>query len=118
VAESAVAGSGSGDCELVIGKRGTHAAVGAKAATPKALDVDDPLGDGPLALARVIRLYDGDWPRVEQEYGRALALNQNDALAHGLFGDFLQEIGRNQEALAESRRGVVLDPLNAWRVSV
>jgi tetratricopeptide (TPR) repeat protein len=74
-------------------------------------------GKAHLTLARVIQLYDWDWPRVEQEYRRALALNRNDALAHGLFGEFLQEMGRNQEALAEFRRGAALDPLNAWRVS-
>jgi Tfp pilus assembly protein PilF len=110
-------GSGSGDCELVIGKQETHAVVGAKSAAQKALDIDDSLGEAHLALARVIQLYDWDWPRVEQEYRRALALNQNDALAHGLFGEFLQEMGRKQEALAEFRHGAALDPLNAWRVS-
>lgn len=44
-------------------------------------------------------------------------MNQNDALAHGLFGEFLQERGQNPESLAEFRRGAALDPLNAWRVS-
>jgi tetratricopeptide (TPR) repeat protein len=110
-------GSASGDCDLVIGKQETNAVVGAKSAAQKALDIDDSLGEAHLALARVIQLYDWDWPRVEQEYRRALTLNQNDALAHGLFGEFLQEMGRNQEALAEFRRGAALDPLNAWRGS-
>lgn len=89
----------------------------AKSAAQKALDIDDSLGEAHLAMARVIQLYDWDWPRVEQEYRRALALNQNDALAHGLFAEFLQEMGRSQEALAEFRRAAALDPLNAWRVA-
>ena len=37
-------GSGSGDCELVIGKQETNAVVGAKSAAQKALDIDDSLG--------------------------------------------------------------------------
>jgi tetratricopeptide (TPR) repeat protein len=107
----AFVGSGSGDCELVIGKQETNAVVGAKSTAQKAVDIDDSLGEAHLALARVIQLYDWDWPRVEQEYRRAMALNQNDALAHGLFGEFLQEMGRNQEALPEFRPGAALDPL-------
>jgi hypothetical protein len=61
--------SGSGDCELVIGKQETNAVVGAKSAAQKALDIDDSLGDAHLALARVIQLYDWDWPASSRNTG-------------------------------------------------
>jgi tetratricopeptide (TPR) repeat protein len=85
----------------------------AKAAATKALEIDDSLGEAHLALARVIQLYDWDWPAVEKEYRRALKLNPNDAMAHSWYGEYLQEMGRNEEALAEVRQAMVIDPLNA-----
>lgn len=88
----------------------------AKAAARKALEIDDSVGDAHLALARITQLYDWDWPAVEREYRRALELNQNNAMAHGEFGEYLQEMGRNKEALAELRRAVALDPLNDYPV--
>jgi Tfp pilus assembly protein PilF len=54
----------------------------AKPAAAKALETDDSLGEAHLALARVIQLYDWDWPAVEKEYRRALELNPNDVMAH------------------------------------
>ena len=82
----------------------------AKAAARKALEIDDSLGEAHLAMARAIELWDWNWPAVEKEYRRALELNQNDAVAHAFFADYLQEMGRNAEALAEGRRAAALDP--------
>jgi TolB-like protein/Tfp pilus assembly protein PilF/DNA-binding winged helix-turn-helix (wHTH) protein len=84
----------------------------AKAAATKALEIDDSLGEAHLALARVIQLYEWDWPAVEKEYRRALELNPNDAMAHNWYGEYLQEMGRNQEAFAEMRQTMGLDPLS------
>lgn len=84
----------------------------AKAAATKALEIDDSLGDAHLALARVIQLYDWDWPAVEKEYRRALELNPNDAMAHNWYGEYLQEMGRNEEAFVQMRQAMDLDPLS------
>ncbi|GAC1670558.1 MAG: hypothetical protein PVS2B2_01220 [Candidatus Acidiferrum sp.] len=85
----------------------------ARAAATKALEIDDSIGEAHLALARVIQLYDWDWPTVEKEYRRALELNPNDAMVCLWFGEFLQEMGRNEEALVEMRQAMVLDPLSS-----
>jgi TolB-like protein/DNA-binding winged helix-turn-helix (wHTH) protein/Tfp pilus assembly protein PilF len=85
----------------------------AKAAATRALEIDDSLGEAHLALARVIQLYDWDWPAVEKEYRRALELNPNDAMAHNWYGEYLQEMGRNEEAFAQMRQAMVLDPLSS-----
>jgi TolB-like protein/Tfp pilus assembly protein PilF/DNA-binding winged helix-turn-helix (wHTH) protein len=84
----------------------------AKAAATKALEIDDSLGEAHLALARVIQLYNWDWPAVEKEYRRALELSPNDAMAHNWYGEYLQEMGRNEEAFAEMRQAMDLDPLS------
>ena len=85
----------------------------AKAAATRALEIDDSLGEAHLALARVIQLYDWDWQAVEKEYRRALELNPNDAMAHNWYGEYLQEMGRNEEAFAQMRQAMVLDPLSS-----
>jgi TolB-like protein/DNA-binding winged helix-turn-helix (wHTH) protein/Tfp pilus assembly protein PilF len=84
----------------------------AKAAAMRALAIDDSLAEAHLALARVIQLYDWDWPTVEMEYRRALELNPNDAMAHDRYGEYLQEMGRNEEASAQTRQAMALAPLN------
>jgi TolB-like protein/DNA-binding winged helix-turn-helix (wHTH) protein/Tfp pilus assembly protein PilF len=89
----------------------------AKAAAAKALEMDDSLGEAHLALARVIQLYDWDWPAVEKEYRRALELNSNDVMAHHWYGEYLQEMGRNEEAFAEMRQANDLDPLSSGGAS-
>jgi TolB-like protein/Tfp pilus assembly protein PilF len=89
----------------------------AKAAATKALEIDDSLGEVHLALARVIQLYDWDWPGVEKEYRRALELNPNDAWAHNWYGEYLQEMGRNEEAFVQMRQATALDPLSSGSAS-
>jgi Tfp pilus assembly protein PilF len=85
----------------------------AKAAATKALEIDDSFGEAHLALARVIQLYDWDWPAVEKEYRRALELSPNDALARNWYGEYLQEMGRNEEAFLQLRQAMALDPLSS-----
>jgi TolB-like protein/Tfp pilus assembly protein PilF len=89
----------------------------AKAAAMKALEIDDSLGEAHLALARVVQLYDWDWAAVEREYRRALELNPNDAMALNWYGEYLQEMGRNEEAFAQIRLATVLDPLSSGSVN-
>jgi len=84
----------------------------AKAAATRALEIDDSLGEAHLALARIIQLYDWDWPAVETEYRKALELNPNDAMARNWYGEYLQEMGRNEEAFAQIRQAMLLDPLS------
>jgi TolB-like protein/DNA-binding winged helix-turn-helix (wHTH) protein/Tfp pilus assembly protein PilF len=84
----------------------------AKAAATKALQIDDSSGEAHLALARAIQLYDWDWPTVEKEYRKAQELNPNDAMACLWYGEYLQEMGRNEEAFVQMRQAMALDPLS------
>jgi tetratricopeptide (TPR) repeat protein len=84
----------------------------AKAAALKALQLDDNLAEAHNALAMVLFLYldiSGSIP----EFKRAIALNPNYATAHHWYGfNPLSTLGRFDEAIAESKRAVELDPLS------
>jgi TolB-like protein/Tfp pilus assembly protein PilF len=84
----------------------------AKAAASKALALDDGLAEAHTSLAFTLDLYDWDWESAEQEYKRAIALNPGYATAHHWYAWHLIVLGRNQEALSESRKAESLDPLS------
>ena len=84
----------------------------AKAAATKALALDDNLAEAHTSLAFVLDLYHWDWESAEREYKRAIALNPGYATAHHWYAWHLIVMGRNSEALAESRKAESLDPLS------
>src|ERR1051325_8069029 len=83
-----------------------------KAALMKALEIDETLGDAHTALADYYFSYEWNWLEAEQEFKRALALNPNDASAHGGYGGYFQAMQRFDEAIAERKRCRELDPLS------
>ena len=84
----------------------------AKAAAAKALQLDDSLGEARASLAFAIDLFDWDWPAAEKEFLRAIDLNPSYATAHHWYSWHLAVLGRNDEAIAEMRKALVLDPLS------
>ena len=84
----------------------------AKAAALKALQLDDKLAEAHTALADVL-FDDFDLAGSISEFQRAIALNPNYATAHQWYGcDPLRALGRFDEAIAEGKRAVELDPLS------
>src|SRR5512133_108598 len=84
----------------------------AKAAALKALQLDDKLAEAHNALAMVLFLY-LDIAGSIPEFQRAIALNPNYATAHHWYGfNPHSTLGRFDEAIAESKRAVELDPLS------
>ncbi len=69
----------------------------AKAAVLKALELDPTLAQAHATLADMKSAYEWDWAGAEVEFKRALELNPG---------------GRHEEALAEIRRAMELDPLS------
>jgi len=83
----------------------------AKAATLKALQLDDTLSEPRVSLA-LIEEYERDWLAAEQDYQRAIQLNPSSANAHFMYADYLISLHRNQEWQVEIQRALALDPMN------
>ncbi len=82
----------------------------AKAAALKALEIDDRQAIAHAELGYISFSYDFDWAAAGRHYERALAPNPSATLfTHSVY---LTALGRHDEALAEARRGMDLDPLN------
>src|SRR5207245_8133867 len=73
--------------------------------------LDGALSEGHLSLGLVLSR-DWLWSGAEKEYQRAIALDPNNAMAHGVYGLHLMAQGRLEEAIAETRRAQELDPLS------
>jgi serine/threonine protein kinase/Tfp pilus assembly protein PilF len=82
-----------------------------KAAAQKALAIDDSLAEAHLALAS--SYWDAwDWAGAKREFKRTLELNPNLSNAHHWYGLFLSWHGSHDEAIAQIKRAIELDPLN------
>jgi eukaryotic-like serine/threonine-protein kinase len=84
----------------------------AKEAALKALELDDTLAEAHTSLAFIKTDYDWDWSGSERELQRAIELNPGYARAHTMYGYLLNRLGRFEEAIAEGKRSVGLDPLS------
>jgi len=84
----------------------------AKAATQKALEIDDRLAEAHASLGFILFWHERDWAAAEGQFRRALELNPNSAETHMGYAHLLSNTGRHAEALAEIRRAREHDPLN------
>jgi adenylate cyclase len=89
-----------------------HAFEKARAAAEKALEIDDTIVDAYLVTATVNQYLDFDHARARLAYERAIELAPNSAYAHDAYGIlYFSLMGRHEEAIAELRRAVELDPV-------
>ncbi len=113
----ALAYSGLADSYGLIGayylKPADQAFPPAKAAALKALALDDTLAPAHTSLALTVWLYDWDWPKADEEFRRAVALDPRYVTAHHWYGLFLGEMGRFDEATAQMQKARELDPTSA-----
>jgi tetratricopeptide (TPR) repeat protein len=91
----------------------------AKAAAVKAIELDGTLAEPHVSLGHVKYFYDRDWAGAEREFKTAIELNPNYSVAHHWYAVYLSvNPARKNEALAEIKRALELDPLslsiNAW----
>jgi TolB-like protein/Tfp pilus assembly protein PilF len=84
----------------------------ARDAAEKAISLDANSAEAHTSLAVFKIFYEYDWPGGEKEFRRAFALNPNYAYAHDQFGVGLAFQGRFDEAIAEGKRAIELDPLS------
>jgi TolB-like protein/Tfp pilus assembly protein PilF len=86
----------------------------AKAAATQALEIDDTLGEVRASLAWVLWVYEWDWSDAEREFKRAIELNPSYPLAHARYAEYLSELGRADEALAQVETARRLDPISLY----
>jgi serine/threonine-protein kinase len=83
----------------------------AEAAALKAVALDSTLSEAHAALGGIKLWFDWDLAGAEREFGKALAINQNSATAHGWYAQMLAAAGRAEEAVREAHHAQELDPL-------
>ena len=84
----------------------------AEASAKKALELDNTLAEAHNSLASVLTQR-FEFTEAEKEFKRAIEMNPNYATAHQWYSDsVLAPTGRLQEALAEMKRALELDPLS------
>ena len=85
----------------------------AKAAATRALEIDSTLAEAHGALADTLAVYDWNWAESEREYAKAFQLDPNVSYIHLTHGvSYLVPLGRRDEAVAELRRAMELEPLS------
>jgi serine/threonine protein kinase/tetratricopeptide (TPR) repeat protein len=81
-----------------------------KGAAVRALELDETLAEPHASLGAVKLFYDWDWSGAEKEFRRALELNPSLVEAHLGEATYLATLGRFDEALAEDKLALSLDP--------
>jgi TolB-like protein/Flp pilus assembly protein TadD/predicted Ser/Thr protein kinase len=89
-----------------------EAAEKARAATRRALELDDSVAEAHTALASTLWQYDWNWEEAGKEFQRAFELNPGHAPTYHLYAIYLYELGQLDEAMAAIRRAEQLDPVS------
>lgn len=84
----------------------------AKAATERALDLDEGIGEAHATLGFIKSHYEKDWAGAEAEFKRAIALSPGYATAHHWYADQLLAQGQLDKAFEELKLARELDPLS------
>jgi TolB-like protein/Flp pilus assembly protein TadD len=90
----------------------TEAFQRAKAAAQTALSLDPDSAEAYNALAFATYRQDWDFARAEQFFQKAIEMNPDYAVAHQWYGEFLGDLRRYDESIAELRKAKDLDPLS------
>ena len=110
----ALAYAGIADSYSVLGRLGFSRPADvfpkAKEAAEKALQIDDTLAEGYIALAFVKYSYEWNWLDAEIDFNWAIGLNPNYATAYQYYGSLLSNLGRFEEAEAKFKKALELDP--------
>jgi TolB-like protein len=78
----------------------------------RALDLEPGLAEGHASVGWVKTWFDYDFVGAEREFERCIELNPRYATGHQWYAFFLSLMGRYEEAYAEIKRAIRLDPLS------
>ena len=82
------------------------------AAAKKALELDDQLAEAHIVLVGPKWINHRDWAGAERVIRRVIEMTPKDAGVHSRYSLYLAAAGRSDEAVAEGRRALELDPLS------
>ncbi|MCG6956919.1 MAG: tetratricopeptide repeat protein, partial [Gemmatimonadetes bacterium] len=112
----ALAYTGLADAYASLGDAG-HSAVSpkeafsaARAATMKALELDEGLSEAHATLGHLM-MHEFAWSDAEKEFRRAIELNPNYATAYRFLAGFFAAVGRSREAIVTLEKALDLDPV-------
>jgi TolB-like protein/Flp pilus assembly protein TadD len=111
----ALAYAGAADAESLLGYYRAapldESLARAEAAARRALALNGTLAEAHAALGQVY-LSRWNWQEADLAYRRALQLNPNYATARHWYSNYLSIVARDDEAIAQARLAVALDPLS------
>ena len=81
-------------------------------AAEKALELDESSADAHFVAGSDSFLYEWDFAKAEREILRGLELNPNSATGHGYYAEWMTIVGRHDQAIAEARRFMEIDPMS------
>lgn len=84
----------------------------ARAAAQKALELDNSLVDPLVTLAEVKMNYEWDWTGTERLCKQAIELSPKFGQAHEIYGIYLAEVGRTEEAVVQTMKAHDVEPLS------
>jgi TolB-like protein/Flp pilus assembly protein TadD len=110
--------AGLADCYELLGSapystlKPSEAFPKAEAAARKALELDSTLAEAHVSLGYSQLVYEWNFPEARKEFEKALQLRPGYATAHQFYGYYLTTMGQLDEAIAERKKAVELDPIN------
>ena len=84
----------------------------AEDAAKKALELDGTLAEAHVPLGYSQLVYERNYSEARKEFEEALRLRPGYATAHQFYGYYLTAMGKTDEAIAERKRALELDPIS------
>jgi len=88
----------------------------------KAIRIDGAFAEPHSSLGHA-HFHEYEWSEAEREFERSTALNPNYPSAHFYYANYLVAMGRHEEAVAEAKKALALDPVSlaaqtTWRLPI
>ena len=84
----------------------------AESAARKALELDSTLAEAHVPLGYSQLVYERNFSEARKEFETAIQLRPGYATAHQFYGYYLTAMGRSDDAIAERKKAVELDPIS------
>jgi TolB-like protein/Flp pilus assembly protein TadD/predicted Ser/Thr protein kinase len=81
-------------------------------AARRALELDPNLAEGKASLAFISFFFDWNWAQAEDRFREAIQLNPQYATAHHWYANYLNAMGRQDEAMREIHTAFEIEPLS------